>query len=244
MRAMEREMAKMGRGRSAKPRGSKPQESQPRGEHSLPFAVTGQSLDPRIARSRQAVGRALMALLNDGRPYAQIGISEVASRAGVTRKTFYAHFDSIDAVVRSMAFDLCAAVLADIEDASFVLPMADDQLGTAIFSRFYDHLETLAPLTILCPAELFLEPARETVETILFRRILQVNQLGPLNPFDHSFLSHSISASVHGALTAWASRDFEDSPEEVAEFVMTMMAPVGDRLMEAALKNVPVQTKT
>ena len=230
--------------RVGKERPEKPQKTALRSESGLPFAADGKGLDPRIARSRQAVGQALMALLNDGRPYAQIGISEVAARAGVTRKTFYAHFDSVDAVVRSMAFDVCVAVLADIEDTSFVLPMADDQLGTAIFSRFYDHLETLAPLTILCPAELFLEPARETVETILFRRILQVNQLGPLNPFDHSFLSHSISASVHGALTAWASRDFKDSPEEVAEFVMTMMAPVGDRLMEAALKNVPIQTKT
>ncbi len=201
-----------------------------------PAATPGveRPLDPRIARSRRAVGNALMELLADGRPYTDLTVSEIAACAGLTRKTFYAHFGSIDAVVRDLAMDLFTSTLLAVGDDAFILPLAESGLGDALFGQLHEHLDVLEPLATLCPTALFLEPAREAVQTILFGRILAINDLGPISDFDRDYLAHLASSTLHGAITAWASRGFKDSPEEVAAFALELMAPVSDRIFEAA----------
>ena len=209
-----------------------PSLSTPAGHPAVAPAVE-RPLDPRIARSRRAVGNALMELLAEGRPYAELTVSEVAVRAGLTRKTFYAHFGSIDAVVCDLATDLFTGTLLAIGDDAFVLPLAESKLGDSIFRQLHEHLDVLEPLAKLCPTALFLEPAREAVQTILFGRFLAINDLDPISDFDRDYLAHLASATLHGAITAWASRGFKDSPEEVAAFALELMAPVTNRIFEA-----------
>ena len=56
-------------------------------------------LDPRFARSRLALISAMTALL-DERDFAEVTITEVVGRAGVTRPTFYQHFADLPSVAR------------------------------------------------------------------------------------------------------------------------------------------------
>jgi len=37
---------------------------------------------------------------------------------------------------------------------------------------------------------------------------------------------------LHGAITAWASRGFEDSPDKVADFAAEMWGPICDRIFQ------------
>ena len=106
-------------------------------------------------------------------------------------------------------------------------------LGKTIFQNLSDRLDCLAPLVTRCPSGLFLEPARITVEKTIFSRIRQANQLSALNEFESTYLSSLASSMMHGAITAWAGRQFKDRPEDIAEFVMSMIAPVADRIFMA-----------
>ena len=56
-------------------------------------------LDPRIARTRDAVQRAVLELLSCERDFRSLTVSEVSKLAGVTRKTFYSRFGSLEQVV-------------------------------------------------------------------------------------------------------------------------------------------------
>ena len=112
--------------------------------------------------------------------------------------------------------------------------MSNSGLGEKLFRGLHRHLDVLEPLATLCPTELFLEPAREAVQAVMFGRIIAVNYLDPISDFDRDYLAHLTSTTLHGSLTAWASRGFQDAPEEVAGFAMEMMGPVADRIFSAA----------
>src|ERR1043166_356370 len=49
------------------------------------------NVDPRIRRTRDALGDALVALMQ-GRPFESLTVQDVLDRAGVGRSTFYVHY--------------------------------------------------------------------------------------------------------------------------------------------------------
>lgn len=56
--------------------------------------------DPRVERSTQALGEALIALLHE-RQFDDITVQDILDRAGVGRATFYAHYRNKDDVLHS-----------------------------------------------------------------------------------------------------------------------------------------------
>lgn len=61
-------------------------------------------MDPRFARSREALLSAITALLDDG-PLGEISIKRVVGDAGISRPTFYQHFEDLPAAARAAAQD-------------------------------------------------------------------------------------------------------------------------------------------
>ena len=59
-----------------------------------------QIVDPRTDRTCAALARAFAALLSR-RSYARIRVSDIVRKAGIGRATFYAHFESKEALLRS-----------------------------------------------------------------------------------------------------------------------------------------------
>lgn len=186
--------------------------------------------DRRIVRTRLAVERALMDLLVADRPFAEITVSEVSAHAEVTRKTFYAHFSSVDEIVREIASGLFRSALAEVEDASFRLPLSGSGLGREIFRRLYERFDMLVPLVTRCPGALFLQPAREVTVDVIFPRILGANRVGAITEFQRDYLAHLTGAALYAGITAWAERGFKDDPDSVADFLMTLLGPAADRV--------------
>ncbi|MFN2426653.1 MAG: TetR/AcrR family transcriptional regulator [Candidatus Binatia bacterium] len=175
-----------------------------------------------------------MDLLVADRPFAEITVSEVSARAGVTRKTFYAHFTSVDEIVREIASGLFREALAEVEDANFRLPLTGSGLGRAIFRRLHERFDLLVPLVTRCPGALFLQPAREVIVDVIFPRILRANHVGAIAEFEREYLAHLTSAALHAGITAWAERGFRDDPDAVADFLMTLLGPAADRVFADA----------
>jgi AcrR family transcriptional regulator len=62
------------------------------------------NVDPRVAKTRETLGDALVALMLE-RPFEQITVKQVLSRAGVGRTTFYEHFRNKDDLFQSDVAD-------------------------------------------------------------------------------------------------------------------------------------------
>ena len=190
--------------------------------------------DARILRTRHALREALLALLAEGVPYEAISVSELARRARVTRKTFYAHHDAVSALVSAIVRELLDRVVGELDDAALLLPLGKGYLGQAIFRRFALQVDTLAPLVLACPSALFLEPAVAVMRDVLLPRVRALNGVDEVDGFAQAYLFRMVGAVLHAALAAWASRGFEDAPDAVAGLVMEMLAPVVDRTLVGA----------
>ena len=93
--------------------------------NTVTFEADRAPADPRIARSEATIRAALLGLLADGRSFESLTVSEVAGAAGVTRKTFYARFGSLEGVVQRVVADLFTAIVEQLDDDVLRLPRTD-----------------------------------------------------------------------------------------------------------------------
>ncbi|MCB0939408.1 MAG: TetR/AcrR family transcriptional regulator [Mycobacterium sp.] len=189
--------------------------------------------DPRVKRSRDSIRVALLSLLMEGRSYPDITVSELASRAKVTRKTMYAHFASVDDVVRQSAEEMFRDVLDEMDHQAFQLPIGRT-FGRAVFAGFARRLPALQPLATRCPSHLFVEPARAAVSELVIPRLINARPVRPLTEFEAHYLAYLSAGALHAALTGWAARDFGDDPDLVADILMRTVAPVTNSLLAAS----------
>ena len=99
---------------------------------SLTMSESKKILDPRIARTRTAVEMSVVELLSEEHPFTSLTISEVAKDAGITRKTLYARFGSLEQVVKEMASSMFEEIADSITNDMLQVPLSDSvQIGRA-----------------------------------------------------------------------------------------------------------------
>ena len=67
-------------------------------------------IDRRVSRTRKNIRNALLELLAE-KPSSQITIKELSERADINRKTFYAHYDSIENIYDTIGDELVDKIL-------------------------------------------------------------------------------------------------------------------------------------
>lgn len=201
-------------------------------EASLPTS-SRRAGDPRIARSEAAILTAVLELLAADRSFDSLTISEVAGAAGVTRKTFYARFGTLERVVHHIVADLFGAIVDGLDDEVLRLPRTDEAASTLVFRAYDAHRDVLAPLVTRCPAGLFVAPVTEVADRLL-DRVLAVNAAPPLTGARRDYLLTVVASVVHGVLSVWVRRGFSEPPEEVAAFMDALLAEGVERLLLGA----------
>ena len=89
----------------------------PRVRNARADAPSRDRLDPRVARTTRALGRALVTLLEE-RAFDAITVQDILDRAGVGRTAFYAHYRNKHDVLLSSYEGLLAAYEASLERPS------------------------------------------------------------------------------------------------------------------------------
>jgi AcrR family transcriptional regulator len=191
-----------------------------------------QILDPRIARTRNAVEVSVIKLLNNERPFGSLTISEVAKDAGITRKTLYARFGTLERVIKDMASSMFEEISDNITDDMLQVPLTDSVLTTVVFRAHEQHRSILTPLLMYCPGFLFVEPCREVIGKLL-DRVIRVNDFQPLPAFEREYLTAIHCSTLHATLTVWVERGFVDSPDKLAELIVRLLGPGVDKFLKS-----------
>ena len=191
-----------------------------------------QILDPRIARTRMAVELSVIKLLSEERPFTTLTISEVAKAAGITRKTLYARFGSLEQVVKGMASSMFEEIADNITNDMLKVPLSNSVLTSVAFRAHEQHKSTLMPLLKYCPSFLFLDPCRE-VTGELIDRIISVNHFHPLPAFEREYLTAIHCSTLHATLTVWVERGFIDSPDQLSELIVKLFGPGVDSFLKS-----------
>jgi len=196
--------------------------------------------DPRIIRSKAAIQQALLNQIAIGRDFESLTVSEIAERASLTRKTFYARFGSLGQVVESVIIELFSDIASRIDDTMLRIPMTNNSGSMLVFRAYEAQREILAPLIRHCPTALFIKPVGFVVSNLL-RRTIAINDLQPMNEAEEAYLVAVIASTIHGVLSVWVERGFSESPEQVAVFLDNLLVDGLQKLLtshsESSLRN-------
>jgi len=186
--------------------------------------------DPRIARSESSIQQAVIEQLQAGQVFSSLTVSEVAAIAGVTRKTFYARFGSLEQLVERMVFEIFSEIATRIDNEMLVMPISDNTLSMMVFESYETHQKVLEPLIRYCPSGLLVEPLGRVITQVL-RRTIAVNKAPPLDDVDEAYLVSTVASVIHGVLLVWVKRGSADSPERIASLVDTLLANSVQRVL-------------
>jgi AcrR family transcriptional regulator len=173
--------------------------------------VTGAQADPRTARTRAKLGRALLEECAH-RPLAQVSVAALVRRAGVGRATFYLHYADLEA----LAVDACADIVREAVDALHAWRGTPDPATPppALLSFFDDLAEHAG----------------------LYRQLLGPGGSGPLGHVLHQDLrarsrteralagapepdlvASAVAATFAGVLADWLHGLIEATPAQIAQ---------------------------
>src|ERR1044071_10392792 len=104
----------------------------------LHLAVSKKKTDARIRRTRDALGDALVALMQE-KPFETITVQDVLDRAHVSRSTFYSHYSDKDDLLMSDAEEF-------FESISMSLSAHGDRSDRVFpVQEFFTHLADVQP---------------------------------------------------------------------------------------------------
>jgi len=168
------------------------------------------------ARSIAALQKALLELLQE-KDFDSINISEIADRSGLTRPTFYAHFDTKQALLESIineVLDKFFNKVAVIEAQWDYL--IDEPESPKLFFQLWKEEKELVDLLKSVDIDCLLLERLKHYWLKDFDR-WRFNELPQMNPSLQRYLSSFMAYAIVGFLKEWIGQGMKIPPELMGE---------------------------
>ena len=184
------------------------------------LAPAKKKTDARVRRTRDALGDALIALMQE-KPFDTITVQDVLDRAHVSRSTFYTHYSDKD--------DL---LMSDAEEFFEALSMALSQRGDTsdrVFPvrEFFAHLSDVQPFfKALVKSGKYhenMELARGHFARGIERRLAELSRSNTIPATQLSAIAFAHAGALLSLLTWWLDRGMRESPAEMDELFHRMV---------------------
>lgn len=180
----------------------------------LPLAGSNKKTDARVRRTRDALGDALVALMQE-KPFETITIQDVLDRAKVSRSTFYTHYSDKDDLLMSDAeefFEALSMALSEHGDISDrVFPVKE----------FFTHLSDVQPFyKALVKSGKFqenMELARGHFARGIERRLAELPRAKSIPANERSAIAFTHAGALLSLLTWWLDHGMREPPERMDE---------------------------
>lgn len=175
-------------------------------------STPGPKIDRRIRRTRDALGDALLKLMQE-KPFETVTVQQVLDEAGVGRSTFYAHYR-----------DKNDLFLSDVEDflqgmSSVLLRRPEVSNRIAPVREFFAHVAGMRPLyeALIAAGKVrdFLEMGQEYFARAIEQRLAELPLSRALVSTQRSAMAHAFAGALLSLLSWWIDRRAAASPEEM-----------------------------
>jgi AcrR family transcriptional regulator len=189
------------------------------------------AIDRRVARTRNALYDALVALIRE-RDYDTIRVEDILGRANVGRSTFYAHFKSKDELLKRSLERLKAELLS-------VLDQADTPdigvVSRALFKHVGHHRDIYFSLSGKAAAEVL----SASIATNFAQVAQSILPVAPRSAIPRGLAIAYIRETFLCVLRWWLERNPSVSPDEASSLFLRLVANgLADELPEAGDLNV------
>jgi AcrR family transcriptional regulator len=180
----------------------------------LPLAASNEKTDARVRRTRDALGDALVALMQE-KPFDTITVQDVLDRAHVSRSTFYSHYSDKDDLLLSDADEfferISTALSAHGDKSDRVFPVQE----------FFTHLADVQPFyKALVKSGKFqenMELARGHFARGIERRLSELSRGQSIPAGERSAIAFTHAGALLSLLTWWLDRGMREPPEQMDE---------------------------
>jgi AcrR family transcriptional regulator len=177
-------------------------------------------LDVRVRRSRDALGGALIALMQE-KPFDAITVQDVLDRAGVSRSTFYQHYSDKDDLFTSDADEF-------FEWVSTALSLQGDRSErVAPVREFFTHVAEMrgyiAALLESGRAHQTYELARGHFARGIERRLGELPRARGIAPEQRRVMAVAYAGGLVSLLDWWIGRGMDQSPAALDELFHRMV---------------------
>ena len=186
----------------------------------LPLAWSNKKTDARVRRTRDALGDALIALMQE-KAFETITVQEVLDRAHVSRSTFYTHYSDKDDLLMSDAeefFEALSMALSEHGDKS-------DRVFPA--KEFFTHLADVQPFyKALVKSGKFqenMELARGHFARGIERRLAELPRGKSIPANERSAIAFTHAGALLSLLAWWLDRGMREPPEQMDELFHRMV---------------------
>ena len=188
-------------------------------EH-LPLAGSDKKTDARVRRTRDALGDALVALMQE-KPFDTITVQDVLDRANVSRSTFYTHYSDKDDLLMSDAEDF-------FESISMALSAHGDKSDRVFpVQEFFTHLSDVQPFfKALVKSGKYqenMELARGHFARGIERRLSELPRGKSIPSNQLPAIAFTHAGALLSLLTWWLDRGMRESPAEMDELFHRMV---------------------
>jgi len=186
----------------------------------LPLAASQKKTDARVRRTRDALGDALVALMQE-KPFETITVQDVLDRAQVSRSTFYSHYSDKDDLLMSDAEEF-------FESISMALSAHGDKSDRVFPIReFFTHLSDVQPFfKALVKSGKYqenMELARGHFARGIERRLSELPRGKSIPPHQLPAIAFTHAGALLSLLTWWLDRGMRESPAEMDELFHRMV---------------------
>ncbi len=184
------------------------------GNDNLHLANLKKKEDARVRRTRDALGDALVALMQE-KPFESITVQDVLDRAHVGRSTFYSHYNDKDDLLMSDADEFFEAVSmglsATSEASDRVFPVREFFSHIAEAQRFVNALSSSGKL------EANMELAREHFARGIERRLAELSRGQAIPEKERGAIAFAHAGALLSLVKWWVDRGMKQSPAEMDE---------------------------
>ena len=186
----------------------------------LRLAPPKKKTDARVRRTRDALGDALIALMQE-KPFETITVQDVLDRAHVSRSTFYTHYSDKDDLLMSDADEFFQAL-------SMALSQHGEQSDRIFPVReFFAHLSDVQPFfKALVKSGKYqenMELARGHFARGIERRLAELPQGQSIHPHELPAIAFTHAGALLSLLKWWLDRGMRESPAEMDQLFHRMV---------------------
>lgn len=180
-------------------------------------------MDRRQKKTRQAIFTAFVELLSH-KEFARITVGEIIDRADVGRATFYAHFETKEALLRELCGELFCHIFDAVENApEHHRHIFDCDDHEEVFLHLFRHLQRndnhILELISAGNNPLFLTYFKEGLRRLVVSRLALFESRRD-EKLPESFWIDHVTATFVDTLRWWADNGLQESPETITQYFM------------------------
>ncbi len=177
-------------------------------------------MDRRQRKTRTAIFQAFEELLRTKRAE-QITVGEIIQRADVGRATFYAHFETKDALLEALCQELFCHIFDSLEGETEHRHIFDCEAPVSVFLHLFQHLAKddhgILKLFAGENNEIFLGYFKQGLVNLIESQLMADSDL----PRD--FRVHQIAAIFTETVRWWVAGKMQETPEQICGYFMTAL---------------------